>query len=465
MGKTTIKKNRKNRLTKKMKRGGGKKNKRRANKDTMSQYGPGMSPDIYYAPPPYGVPQYAPMPYYPSPAYPSISYPSPALMYHPSITVPTKQITVSKAGELIFKDRSIWMLLSSPDKIEALKTNILNLANNHVCRNITNRFNLFNSTLEAKKINTECLLLVIISIMADILKPQCALIIKGGLAVQFSISSLFKQHNIRDDDILALLKRDTDTQRELSNLFKFNSKHDEEDDIITSVYTTNDIDLLIQPNDVNAPKGMPKYYATQVSNMLSWIFEDITDADENIHVLSVQDKTAESEPSKQLIKVAIAESIGGKKPKYTAVIDINVNLPDKMYYTPTAFAPIKIDGGLKGIFTFVSVKPLILDRLKHIITYKETVRELVTTIPSLTGNAKLRDIFGGHPDFKYLMSIYRSTNALLEGLLIVELIVNKNENPLAHIKHTILDGYLRELELDPTDEELIKSFLFTPMNI
>jgi hypothetical protein len=457
MGKSTIKRNKKNRLTKKNKRGGGKKNKRKANKSMMPPYDEG----VYYYPTPYDAPPTYPLSTYPLPTYPSVTYPSPALMYHPSSVQPIQQIEVSKAGELIFKGRSIWMLLSSPDKIEELKTNILNLVNNGICRTITDRFNLFNSALDGKKINTECLLLIIISILANILKPQCAVIIKGGLAVQLSISSLFKQHNITDDDILALLKKDTETQSELSNIFKFKNKHDEEDHIITSVYTTNDIDILIQPNDPNAPKGMSKYYATQLSNMISWLFEEVTAENEYIHVLSVQDKTAAAEPSKQLVKISMAESIGGKKPKYTAIIDININLPDKMYYSPTAFMPISMDGGLKGIFSFVGIKPLILDRLNHIITYKDTVRELVTAIPGLTGNAILSDIFGGHPDFKYLMSIYRSTNALIECLLIVELVANKNENPLAQIKHTILDGYLRELELDPSDEELIKSFLFS----
>jgi len=72
-------------------------------------------------------------------------------MYHPSYEFPTEHRALSRAGEYIFTGMSLWMLLSTPEKLEELKTNILNLANNHVCRNITNRFNLFNSALDGKK--------------------------------------------------------------------------------------------------------------------------------------------------------------------------------------------------------------------------------------------------------------------------------------------------------------------------
>ena len=194
--------------------------------------------------------------------------------------------------------------------------------------------------------------------------------------------------------------------------------------------------------------------------MLLWLFEDIAENNENIHVISVQDKTNVPEPSKQLIKVSMAESSGSKKSKYTAIIDINIHLPDKKYYEPTHTLPITIDYGLKGIFTFVSVKPLMLDRLQHIIHYKDTVRELINTINKLTGNTKISDIFGTHPDFKYLMSNYRSTNALIEGLLIVEIIAKKNTKSLRDIKQSILDDYLQDLEVEYSDKELIKQFLF-----
>jgi hypothetical protein len=288
------------------------------------------------------------------------------------------------------------------------------------------------------------------------LKTHCKLLIKGGLAVQLSLTQLFKDNDITEDDIFELLKKDTSAQEELYNLFKFNSKHNEEDDILSLVYSTNDIDLLVQPiND-----RPPEYYAKQIANMLLWIFEEINDSSENLHVLSTQDKTTEVDPSKKLIKISMAESMGGKKKKYTAIIDINITLPDTRYYEPLLNETIHLGNGLNGAFNFTSIQPLIIDRISHIIKYKNTVTEMVNTIPSLTGATKISDIFGGHPDFKYLNSVNRSINALIEGLLIVEVLKKNNRKPLAEIKTDILNGYISELKLEAADEELITNFVF-----
>lgn len=431
MKKSIAKKIRRNRVTKKHR--GGTKSKG----DVRSQY-----PPLY--------PTHQPLSLYHTPAIPST---------HPStLPVPTM---FSKSSELIFNGNSIWKRVTTQNKLIAFKSNILKLANNQICRNITDQFIFFNASMDRKKVNTECFLLVILSILTNMLKSHCGIIIKGGLAVQFSLATLFKINNVTDEDIFSLLKGDG-VQEELSNIFKINDEYSKDEEMIDVVYKTNDIDILIHPKKQNEP---PNYYATQISNMLLWLFEDIAENNENIHVISVQDKTNVPEPSKQLIKVSMAESSGSKKSKYTAIIDINIHLPDKKYYAPVYTLPVTIDDGLKGIFAFVSVKPLMLDRLQHIIQYKETVSEIINTVNNLTGKTKISDILGSNPDFKYLMSNYRSTNALIEGLLVVEMVAKKNTKPLRtkplrNIKQSILDNYLQELKLDDSDKELIRNFLF-----
>jgi hypothetical protein len=390
--------------------------------------------------------------------YPSQQPNYPSTPGQPSSILPVPTM-FSKTSELVFNDKSIWTRIMTPDKLKALKSNILKLANNQICRNITEQFNLFNASLDRKKINTECFLLVIISILTQMLKPHCVIIIKGGLAVQFSLNMLFKLNNINDEDIFSLFNKRDDVQTELSNIFKLSDEYAKDEQMLTTAYITNDIDILIHPIEKNASKETKNYYATQISNALLWLFEDIGENNENIHVISVQDKTNEPEPNKQLIKVSMAEPSGSKKFKYTAIVDINIHLPDKKYYEPTYIYPITTDSGIKGTFIFVSIKPLMLDRLQHIIYYKDTIRELINTMNSLAGDTKISDIFGSHPDFKYLMSNYRSTNALIEGLLIVE-ITKKNTNSLRDIKQSILDEYLQELGVETSDKELITQFLF-----
>ena len=357
--------------------------------------------------------------------------------------------------DLIFNERfSIWRQMMPQPELELLKLNLLRLINNRICKNITDNFNFFNSNLDGKKINTECYLLIIIGVLSNLLKPYCKLIIKGGLAVQLSLTKLFKENDISDEDAFNIMTKNEDTQTTLSHLFKFNSKHDEEDEVLTLAYSTNDIDLLIEPLS-----GTGDYYALEIENMLMWIFQEINSSNENLHILSTQDKTKEIEPSKRLLKVSISEPSDARKPKFTAVMDINITLPEPAYYMPVSNESFELKNGLHGEFNFVSVDPLIMDRLSHIIKYKGTVSEMVSTIPSLVGATKLSDIFGGHPDFKYLTSVHRSLNALIDGLLIVEIIKKENIKPLVEIKDDILNEYVTKLGLEEGDAELIRKFV------
>ena len=206
MKKSMTRKIRKNRLTKKLKKGGTK--SKRNSSVSNSQY-----PPLY--------PTHQPLTLYHTPSM------TPT---HPStLPVPTM---FSKSSELIFKDNSIWRRVTTPDKLKSFKSNILKLANNQICRNITEQFNLFNASMDRKKINTECFLLVIISILANALKPHCAVIIKGGLAVQFSLATLFKTNNVTDEDIFSLLKKGDGVQEELSNIFKINDEYGKDEEMI-----------------------------------------------------------------------------------------------------------------------------------------------------------------------------------------------------------------------------------------
>lgn len=350
---------------------------------------------------------------------------------------------------------SIWILTKTLDKLQILKSNIVQLVNNQICSNIVKKFDLFNASTDSKKINTECFLLVIISILADMLKSHCEIIIKGGLAVQFSLATLFKNNNITDESIYSLMKTN-DVREELSNLFKTNKSYAADEEMIDIVYTTNDIDILINPKNKNEE---PYYYAKQISDMLVWLFEDIKEDNEFIHVISVLDKTNAITPSEQIIKISMTEK--SKRPKYTAIVDININLPDEKYYKPTNIVSIDVpvaNTTLKGVFIFVDIKPLMLDRLHHIIHYRDTVEEIINATKQITGDTKISDIFKTNPNFKYLMSNYRSTNALIEGQLIVE-ITKKPQDTINNMKKNILNEYLENFE--KSDKELIHDFLFT----
>jgi hypothetical protein len=142
---------------------------------------------------------------------------------------------------------------------------------------------------DTKKRNTMYLLIFIISMLSVMLKDKCKIIIKGGLAVLFAVSS--HQEHIP--------------------------------------YSTKDIDLLIQPLDGN--DGL--FHARFIGNMIMWIFDGIDER--RFNKLSLLDESAREMQEKQLLKISMINDTGPGHGKFTAAIDINIHLPDdKRFYWP-----------------------------------------------------------------------------------------------------------------------------------
>jgi hypothetical protein len=198
---------------------------------------------------------------------------------------------------------------------------------------------------DIKKQNTMYLLIFIISMLNVILKDKCKIITKGGLAVLFAVSA-----------------------------------HEE--------YSTKDIDLLIQPLDGN--DGV--FHAQFIANMIMWIFEDI---DGRFNKLSLLDESAREIKEKQLLKISMIDGDGDGhghghghgRSKFTAVIDINIHLPDdNRFYLPLVthhintynedgFGPAFFHRKTPVLF-FVSKEALIFDRMLHLLKYNHLISNI-----------------------------------------------------------------------------------------
>jgi hypothetical protein len=190
---------------------------------------------------------------------------------------------------------------------------------------------------DTKKRNTMYLLIFIISMLSVMLKDKCKIIIKGGLAVLFAVSS--HQEPIH--------------------------------------YSTKDIDLLIKPLDDN--DGL--FHAQFIGNMIMWIFDEIDER--RFNKLSLLDESAREMQEKQLLKISMINDTG----KFSAVIDINIHLPDdKRFYSPDekytfttynedGFGPVLFHEKQPFLF-FASKKALIFDRMLHLLKYNHLIKNV-----------------------------------------------------------------------------------------
>jgi hypothetical protein len=243
---------------------------------------------------------------------------------------------------------------------------------------------------DTTKRNTMYLLIFIISMLNAMLKDKCKIIIKGGLAVLFAVSS-----------------------------------HQE-----PIPYSTKDIDLLIQPLDGN--DGL--FHAQFIGDMIMWIFDGI---DKKIDKKRFNKLSLLYDPEivmkeKQIIKISMInvpdpEPEPGPVPvpgpvNFTAAMDININLPDELFYSPIVEHHINTynEDGFSTIFFhenkpvlfFVSKKALIFDRMLHLIKYYFANTERSST-HELT-DKQLDEMYNTIKNNKfYLASIKKSLNALI----------------------------------------------------
>lgn len=278
--------------------------------------------------------------------------------------------------------------------------------------------------MDEKKHKTICVLLFIISFFTVILKDNCKIIIKGGFAVEAAISKI----------------PETNDDPSLEEYFK-----------IINDYSTNDIDLLIVPIDGQTPL----YYAQQITNLIMWL---ISGNNQSIYRLSVLDKSMEENPLQQIIKLAIDETYNDQH-KYTAVMDINFNVNNEIFYIPNPIPLFYIQNIFITPFgsqrtnetrvihlalEVVSSYSLALDRMYHLILYKfptivnkEKIDALrySTLDPEYAREEIARLSMIDYSNSKYIASIEKS----LRVLFAASCILRKGENKS---KSEIFDSYL-----------------------
>lgn len=278
---------------------------------------------------------------------------------------------------------------------------------------------------DSKKNNTVCVLLFIISILTVILKDNCRIILKGGIAVEAAISKI----------------PETNDDPALEEYFK-----------TINAYSTNDIDILIVPKDGQSPL----YYAQQITNMIMWI---LNGHNSKIHKLSLLDKSMEVNPLQQIIKLSIDEK-DGRSHKYTAVMDINFNVNDENFYLPNQ-TPIfhaqtivvnkdtKESRNLQLALEVVSSHSLVLDRMFHLILYKYPAianKEKLDLLLESLGNGTIDTDYANDQIYrlstvdplnsKYISSVEKS----LKVLLAASCILRKGEKKS---KKEIFDAFLK----------------------
>lgn len=417
-------------------------------------------------------------------------------------TVPAEKVdswekTVNlNPGTIVYNEKtSIWLMLRNTYDMNArkhewalIKEQCLDRFNNKPCKILNSVFSRYKVSDDIKIHNTICGLLYIVGILTEKLKYKCNLVIKGGLAIQLSISDISK------------IREDADTTL------------DEYYDILDN-YSTKDIDLLLLPTNTETKLGRDGvYYAKQISSMIMWIFSGISPkkntnaqkptaqstslntepvagqpAEETLpYRLSLLDLSKKTVPEEQIVKLSMVTNKG-----FVAAMDININLPkEQQLYSPitsieqiwqdfitinydadtpdkekvrddftkTGYFSESLDGSsviyipLNLKLLRVSTDALIFDRIYHLYKFKimplNKMRVIKEKIDIEQNNEKKDRLWDELSELNtsmhvagniYLSSIKRSLNVLIAA----DIIRKKTREGVIITKQDIFDIYLQ----------------------